>query len=215
MKGLLAAIERYKKLELQLTGEVAGRQDEGTILLLDKTLSELHETIASTVPANGSEAVLQIRFFLDLASRRIGESLDMEIVKHLISTRLRPSPFENTECRISLIDTQFRYVTTTRGNREFYNLGERDIVGRHVADVIGDARFTGRARNFLERAFAGERTEYYHALETPDGLRTMKCVMEPRKAETKGAVVTMLDVTDELRGASSIGLVDIKKSAAA
>lgn len=38
----------------------------------------------------------------------------------------------------------------------------------------------------------------------------MKCIMEPCRWETRGAVVTMLDVTDEVRKGTEIKLVGLQ-----
>lgn len=74
-------------------------------------------------------------------------SVDMEIAKSLITKRLHRSHLDDTQGRISLTDNEFRYAHTSWENREFYYLNDDQIIGRHLVEVIGKARFVGQFWN--------------------------------------------------------------------
>ncbi|PHP68005.1 hypothetical protein CSC94_04880 [Zhengella mangrovi] len=190
------AIWRYQKISLALRQEFAGEQNESVIRTLDRELSSAHERIETLQPADDAESYVQIRFFLETAGQLLGPSAELDIAARLINERLMATSLERLSERVSLIDSEFRYVKTSFGNREFYQVTDEGIIGRHVAEVIGQQRFEGRARHFFERAFSGQSSEYFHLLEQPEGTRIMRCAMEPLRSEGAGAVVTMQDVTD-------------------
>ena len=212
--SLNSAIEEYGRIDRALVGEIQGRQDETVIKNLSCKLNGLHQVISEAEPLNDTETLRQIMFFLNLAERWVEPSSDLHVAKRLVSRRLASSQLNETGARISLINSQFRYEMTTRGNREFYRLEEDGIIGRHVGEVIGEDRFEGRARKFLENTFAGVRQEYYHLLETAEGRRIMKCIMEPRPGISGTmALVTMIDVTEEVEHSASIRLIELKPAA--
>ncbi len=98
--------------------------------------------------------------------------------------------------RVSLIDTAFRYVATSRANADFYGTRPVRIVGSHVAQMIGSTRFETRAKAHLGACFDGVPQSYVHRVDD----RIMSCQMKPVRRESgeiDGALVYMLDVTQE------------------
>jgi hypothetical protein len=212
--SLNSAIDEYRRLDHALTDEIRGQQDEAIVSRLSCRLGVLHKAISDAEPLNDTETLGQIMFFLELAERWTEPSTDLHVAKRLVAKRLASSRLSETGARISLINSDFRYEMTTRGNREFYGLGETGIIGRHVGEVIGKERFEGRARKFLEMTFAGIRQEYYHLLDTVDGQRIMKCTMDPQAGESSAlALVTMIDVTEEVENSAGIRLIELKPAA--
>lgn len=103
--------------------------------------------------------------------------------------------------RVSLIDTEFRYVATSCANADFYGSRPIRFVGAHVGEFIGRARFEQRGKRNLENCFKGIPKSYFHSIDLGDTRRIMSCQMKAVRRETgeiEGAVVYMRDVTSEL-----------------
>ncbi len=103
--------------------------------------------------------------------------------------------------RASFIDTDFRYVATSRANADFYGSRPLRFAGAHVGEFIGRQRFEQRAKRNLEDCFRGTATSYFHSVDIGDARRIMSCQMKPVRRETgeiDGAIVYMRDVTSEL-----------------
>ena len=109
--------------------------------------------------------------------------------------------------RVSIIDPSFRYVNTSQRNGTFYHLSPEAIIGKHVGELIGENRFEGRARRFLEQALSGKRQQYFHQLEVQGKNRIMSCEMMPLYTsahEVAGTMVGMNDITALVSDPSSI-----------
>lgn len=116
------------------------------------------------------------------------------------------------EGRVSIIDTACRYVATSPANAAFYDCAPVTVMGAHVADLIGGARFERRARARFDACFAGIAQSYHHALPAPDqtDARVMRCDMKPVRSSEGvviGALVYMTDVTDRVRRLRGTGPV--------
>lgn len=104
--------------------------------------------------------------------------------------------------RVSLIDTGYRYLATSQTNAEFYQLNQVGVMGKHVADLIGEFRFETRAKHRLDTCFGGEAQSYHHALPSADSARIFRCDMQPVNSfdgTILGALVYMTDVTEQVR----------------
>ena len=100
--------------------------------------------------------------------------------------------------RISIIDTSYRYLHTSSGNARFYETVPDRIVGKHLAEVIGNTRFDSRGRGHLDACFTHGTQDYNHMLEIDGQTRIMNCRMSPvhdRHHVLIGAMVTMRDMT--------------------
>lgn len=213
MTNLETDISEYQKIAIQLTHEIAGEQNEAVIALLDRALIATRNRIAAAKPEDEAQIWLQIRFFLDEAARWIEPNSDMETARQLINQHFAQHTIDHLNSRVSLIGSDFRYRKTSDGNTRFYDVDRTVIIGKHVGEVIGEDRFEHRARGFLEQAFSGRRCDYYHLLESADGERVMKCIMEPGRSEERSALVTMVDVTDCIKTTAPLELVSLKKVA--
>lgn len=114
--------------------------------------------------------------------------------------------------RISIVDTSFRYVTTSQKNGSFYRLKPYEIIGRHVGDLIGEQRFEGRARRFMEKTFDGERQQYFHRQNVEGNNRIMCCEMLPLYTSadsTRGLLVAMSDITDLVKSPDTLKLEEL------
>jgi PAS domain S-box-containing protein len=101
---------------------------------------------------------------------------------------------------IAAVDTDRRYLFANPAYREFYGLGESEIVGKRVADVLsGPTR--DEIRHHLQRALEGESVRYQMTRSRPDSPpRTFDIRYFPLEApdgELQGVVGTMRDLTEE------------------
>jgi hypothetical protein len=109
--------------------------------------------------------------------------------------------------RVSIISTDYRYLRTSIGNVDFYGREQQYIIGRHVGEMIGTARFETRARTRIDACFNGTLQDYSHTLEIGGEIRVMNCRMAPvrdRHNVLLGAQVTMRDVTSLYRGEATL-----------
>lgn len=114
--------------------------------------------------------------------------------------------------RISIIDDEFRYVNTSPKNGDFYNRPPGEIIGKHVGEIIGENRFEGRAKRFLEKTLNGKRQHYFHDLEINGRQRIMSCLMLPLHEAgggVCGSMVTMEDITGHVSDPRSLKLEEI------
>jgi PAS domain S-box-containing protein len=65
---------------------------------------------------------------------------------------------DNIPARIAVFDTDYRYMYANRELLGFLQLSAEQVVGRHFAEVLGDA-FYERCRPMLERVAAGEAVQ--------------------------------------------------------
>ena len=114
--------------------------------------------------------------------------------------------------RLSIIDLKFRYLNTSQTNGLFYQTKPKDVVGKHVGELIGQRRFENRAKRFFEKCFSGIRQEYFHTLEAEDDVRLMQCQMLPLRGSggaVFGSIVAMNDITDLVTKNDSIVLASL------
>ena len=240
-----ALIAHFTHCEQRLVEEIAGKQEVEVVRYLDEKLVATRDELLSTNARTSIEAHEQLCFFLaqlNASTNAPQDSDSMRAIRILIDRYLgdgeealpsigadskssqRSLWFEDSfearvldqsDNRISMIDTDFHYRYTTSRNSRVYGLTPDEVIGRHTAELIGDKRFFGRAKGFLEGSFKGDEQSYYHLGEGGDLQdRILNCQMKPcfnRAGSITGAVVTMKDVTDELgQCLETIDLVPLK-----
>ena len=109
------------------------------------------------------------------------------------------SVMDQTNERIAVIDTDYRYRMSNRAHAKFRQRTPDDMVGRHVRDIAGELWFERHGRDMLDRAFAGQREQTERVEHAPDGRR---CHVELRSepfldpdGSIGGAIVSLRDVT--------------------
>lgn len=107
---------------------------------------------------------------------------------------------ERTNLRVSAFDKQFRYTYASPANGRFYNMPQDAFRGRHVAELIGDARYEKRAKAYFAKCLAGEEQCYYYYLDSEErGRQLLECRML-RQADANndalGALIIIRDLTD-------------------
>ncbi|MEA2604143.1 MAG: hypothetical protein QOF89_5135 [Acidobacteriota bacterium] len=95
-----------------------------------------------------------------------------------------------------------RYVFVNRAYAERFGLTPDQIVGRTVAEVLGDGAYES-IRPYMERVLAGETFQYELNLEYPGiGRRHMHCSYTPEPdahGRIVGWVAALMDITDRHR----------------
>lgn len=100
--------------------------------------------------------------------------------------------------RMTVIGTDYRYLQSNSPYCDFYNDKPEKIVGKHISDVIGEARFSSRARHRLDACFNHGTQEYDFALDVAGQTRIMNIRMLPvrdRYHVSIGALVMIRDTT--------------------
>jgi PAS domain S-box-containing protein len=116
---------------------------------------------------------------------------------------------EKTDLRIAAFGKDLRYTYVSPANGRYHDMPAREICGRHVSELIGNARYEKRAKRYFDKCFGGEDQCYYYYLDSKrHGRQLMECrMLAQRDADNDvlGAVVLMRDLTngfdDPLRSA--------------
>ncbi|MCI5078422.1 hypothetical protein [Oricola sp.] len=110
---------------------------------------------------------------------------------------------ERTNLRMALIGRDWRYRYTSPANGQFHSMPVEAFREKHLADLIGDRRFNGRARAYLQRCFKGEDVTYCYFLETKSrGRLLLECRMLSQRASDEsesGAIIVVRDLTNGYR----------------
>ncbi len=101
---------------------------------------------------------------------------------------------------LSVVDRDYRYLTVNAAYLEHHGLNREEIVGRTVADLLGQERFEGMVREKLDACLAGERVHYqgwfdFHA----SGRHYMDVTYTPHAdagGRVTGVVVASRDITE-------------------
>lgn len=71
----------------------------------------------------------------------------------------RRSIFGVLDDLVSVVDAAYRYVTVSSGYERFFGIPSGQIIGRHVWEIHGEARFEEQIKPFLDRTLAGEEVQ--------------------------------------------------------
>lgn len=103
---------------------------------------------------------------------------------------------------LTYVDADLRYRFVNAAFCRYYGVAQHEVVGRHAAEVIGEARFA-KLRPFVQRALAGETISYDAEIVFPSlGLRRIQIAYTPNVApdgRVVGVTVAGNDVTDLVR----------------
>ena len=114
--------------------------------------------------------------------------------------RLLAEVVSTTDDLMSFVDRQFVYRVVNDAYLANHGKRREDLVGRHVADVLGVEVFEGVVRENLERCFHGEVVRYQSPFTYVGGItRHMHVQYTPsigNDGTISGAVVTVRDITD-------------------
>jgi len=101
---------------------------------------------------------------------------------------------------VALIDTNYRHVTVNRAYGEMLSLSSENIIGRTVADVVGEDYFLNQVKLRLDECFSGKtvsfETEYS---SSPHDKHIFNISFSPYAGSNKiikGAIVSARDITE-------------------
>src|SRR5205807_2436165 len=104
---------------------------------------------------------------------------------------------DNVPARVSYIDREYRYRFLNRHNEEWLGASRRDLTGRRVAEVVGEARFL-QLQPFLERVLNGEEISTEELLRQPDGKQRWESVHYAPNRDTEGNVIGIYAVHTDI-----------------
>jgi len=101
---------------------------------------------------------------------------------------------------IVMYNTDYQYILANAQYLKYGNLNRRDIIGKHIAEVMGQDHFETISKPNLDLCFKGERINYQTWHDYPDiGRRYLDIYSYPvfdARANIVGAVTTIRDLTD-------------------
>ncbi|MEM9439576.1 MAG: PAS domain S-box protein [Pseudomonadota bacterium] len=113
--------------------------------------------------------------------------------------RLYESVLDQVRERIYVVGPNYRYRYANRRVIEFEGWTANEIVGRHVAELVGDLVFKRLVKPKLDRCFRGEDVSFQHWITTRSGRRQyIDVLLTPFRewnGKINGAIVTISDKT--------------------
>lgn len=96
---------------------------------------------------------------------------------------------------IARVDTQYRFLSTSRGFAARFGLTPQEAVGKPIHEALGEAAFR-TLLPYLERAFSGEEVAALADLTFPDlGLRSLRLYLTPEFSGEESVVAVVHDMT--------------------
>ena len=149
-----------------------------------------------------SESDLVFVFGADITLQKKAES-DLRVYSQIVST--------STDF-VTLIDRDYVYRVVNRAYLNLLGKSRDEIVGHTIAEVLGAERFETSAKPNVDKALAGEPTNFQTQMVTPDGGRRildMRC--DPfcdEDGEIVGVLVDGRDVTEEQEAQEALRQAD-------
>ncbi|MEM9440294.1 MAG: EAL domain-containing protein [Pseudomonadota bacterium] len=114
--------------------------------------------------------------------------------------RLFASVFEQISDRVALIDLTYRFRMANKADLDFHQLSLDQVLGRHLADIVGSNHFETYSKPILDRCFRGEKLKVLRTQRAGNGeRREVEVFLEPYRevsSQIAGAVVIARDVTE-------------------
>ncbi len=191
--------------------EVVGEaQSERADLMLERV--ERGETfemeLAETYP-DGVTRIVKMNFIPDFdADKKVRGhfALFQDVTEHKrAEARLRDSEArfrllnENLPALVASMDSKFRYRFANRAYRDWFGLSDRDIVGKHVSAVLGQAAYR-RLKPHLEASLSGKKVSFEASITRGDGAeRTVAGTYIPDRDDV-GIIQGLFLMADDITG---------------
>lgn len=97
------------------------------------------------------------------------------------------------------LDNELRYRSVNRAFERYWGISREAAIGRHPRDIEGQEFFATRMAQRLERALAGEASNFQATVDFPGRSRVMEVALAPAydaAGAPAGVVATLHDVTD-------------------
>ena len=166
---------------------------------IDCELDDHHYVFAH---CRDSESDLVFVFGADITLQKKAES-DLRVYSQIVST--------STDF-VTLIDRDYVYRVVNRAYLNLLGKSRDEIVGHTIAEVLGAERFETSAKPNVDKALAGEPTNFQTQMLTPDGGRRildLRC--DPfcdEDGEIVGVLVDGRDVTEEQEAQEALRQAD-------
>src|SRR5438132_4025193 len=95
---------------------------------------------------------------------------------------------DNVPARVAYIDREYRYRFLNRHNEEWLSESRKELTGRPVAEVLGDAR-AGQLQPLLTRVLAGETISTELLLAQPNGEQRWESIHLAPNRDAEGKVI--------------------------
>lgn len=159
------------------------RRKDGTYICL----------LADIVPVGDGLVGGIVGTFIDISSRKLRE----------ISTRqnyeLVSLVSDSLHVLIVYIGSDRRYIYVNRGYLEFWNLSREEIIGKHIAEVLGENFRKIESR--LNNAFEGEKQRYEVTIDVNGEARRCSVAVVPHfedAGEVKGVFILVEPLNDDV-----------------
>ncbi len=107
--------------------------------------------------------------------------------------------FSASQDLMSFVDRNYIYQCVNEAYCKAFAKKEEEIVGRSVADLLGEEAFHGLVKDYLDRALAGEQVSYGAWFDREAGRRFLSVAYAPdtkSDGEIEGVAVTVRDFTN-------------------
>lgn len=112
---------------------------------------------------------------------------------------LNAAILETLPDRVAVLTKDYRYLYSNPANCAYLGKKPMQLIGRHIADFIGEERFAGYVKEKLDACFDGTPIDYIDERKEP----RVRCRMNPlRDASAKviGALITLEKIGSACRG---------------
>ncbi len=110
------------------------------------------------------------------------------------------SVIEQSADRISVIDLNYQIIMTNAANIDFHQRSKEAIVGRPLAELVGEDTFHRFSKGALDRCFKGEEVRFRRPHKDQHGHDvTIEVLLEPFReldGRISGAIARLRDVTE-------------------
>ncbi|MGV1914117.1 hypothetical protein [uncultured Agrobacterium sp.] len=187
MKRLIESFwQRYKELKSAVI-----RNDAPKVAALDKELEKLLDSIIGRKNASSSEILEQFRFAIDLLNEEAEDigcvQRNSEVLRRLVDRYIGAglprdggtgteedapwSPYvildedrlDDLDDRVVVVSPGYRINYTNSANAASLQSDRSDIIGKHIAELVGIHRFQQIFRHKLDACFKGEAEKYTYA----------------------------------------------------
>jgi PAS domain S-box-containing protein len=133
---------------------------------------------------------------------RANDDLKLEIADRKQAEYLIGQVFECSPDGISIIDTEYRYRRVNPVYEKNWGIPAENIVGMHVADLVGHELFEQKLKPNLDRCFAGQDFRYSDWFDDILGRRRYLSLsyspLRPRSHGVEAALVIIHDLTNHM-----------------
>ena len=130
------------------------------------------------------------------------DNTDPEIIDLATATGVLDDALLNrVSDRIMLIAPGYRVLYSNDTNAKRMRMAREELVGRHIAELIGLHRFRNEFEPRLQRCFEGESAAVTYAEDVDGQTIVMRCRMSPfvRSSTLVGALVVIQETADRRR----------------